>query len=93
MNTPKERFLVSGRAAEFKKLVAAESFDVACDYAMIQLLDEMAPNILPGKPADPYIGLDANSQMQGATRFVQILKTLADPIEQPEKSKRDTLHY
>jgi hypothetical protein len=31
--------------------------------------------------------------MQGAARVLDILKTLAEPIEQPVTPKRDTLHY
>ncbi len=93
MRTPRESFLLSGKAAEFKKIAAAESFETACDYAVLQLQSEMLPNRLPGLPIDPCAGLDANAQMQGAARVIDILKTIAEPITPPTPAKRESLHY
>jgi hypothetical protein len=53
----------------------------------------MVPNRLPGVPIDPCSGLDANAQMQGAARVLDILKTIAEPVTQPAPTKRETLHY
>jgi hypothetical protein len=53
----------------------------------------MVPNRLPGVPIDPCAGLDANAQMQGAARVLDILKTIAEPVTQPAPTKRETLHY
>jgi hypothetical protein len=93
MRPPRESFLLTGNATEWKKIVAHNAFDSACLHALSQLQSEMLPNRLPGIPIDPCAGLDANAQMQGAARVLDILKTLAEPIEQPVTPKRDTLHY
>ena len=93
MRTPRESFLLSGKVAEFKKIVAAESFETACDYAVLQLQSEMLPNRLPGLPIDPCAGLDANAQMQGAARVIDILKTIGEPVKPPTPIKKETLHY
>lgn len=93
MNTPKERFQTSGHSGAFSKLVASEAFDPACDYALLQLLSEMAPNTRPGTPTDPLVGLDSSAQMIGAARVLEILKHLPEPIKPPVTPKKDTLHY
>jgi hypothetical protein len=91
--TPREAFLTSGKAADFKKIIASEAFEVACDYAMLELVNKMPPNTTPSLPTDPYVGLDANAQIFGARRVLAILKTLAEPVEQPKPVKPDRLHY
>jgi hypothetical protein len=91
--TPRESFLISGKAAAFKKLTADDSFEVACDYALLQLQTEMLPNRLPGIPIDPCAGLDANAQMQGAARVIAILQTIAEIPKPATAPKRDSLHY
>lgn len=93
MRTPRESFLLSGKAGDFKKVAATEAFEVACDYALLQLQSDMLPNRLPGLPIDPCAGLDANAQMQGAARVLDILKTIAEPSKPPEALKRESLHY
>lgn len=93
MPTPRESFLLTGKAAEFKRVVASESFETACDYALLHLLSQMPPNTMPGLPTDPYVGLDANAQMNGARRVIEILKSLAEPVKEPKPIKRDQLHY
>jgi len=93
MRTPKESFLLTGKAPEWKKIVANDAFDPACLHALAQLQSEIVPNRLPGVPIDPCAGLDANAQMQGAARVLDILKTIAEPVTQPAPTKRETLHY
>lgn len=93
MRTPREAFLLTGKATEWKKVVASDSFEPACLHALLQLQSEMIPNRLPGLPIDPCAGLDANAQMQGAARVLDILKTLAEPITPPTPQKRESLHY
>lgn len=93
MPTPKESFILSGKAQAFKQFVATVEFDVACDYALLQLLSEQRQNILPGQPADPYVGLDANAQMKGAARVLEILRTIHEPEKPPAQEKRPTLKY
>ena len=93
MRTSRESFLLTGKAAEFKKIVASDSFEPACNHALLQLQSEMIPNRLPGLPIDPCAGLDANAQMQGAVRVLEILRTIAEPITPPAPIKRESLHY
>ena len=91
--TPRESFLATGTAKDFEKIVATVAFDLACDYALLELQSLMPPNLVPNLPTDPYIGLDANAQMTGAARVIRILKTLHEPVKPPTTPKRDTLHY
>ena len=93
MPTPRESFILSGKAAAFKAVVATDYFEIACDYAMLQLLSEQQQNVLPGRPVDPYVGLDANAQMKGAARVLEILKTLHEPVKPPTQEKRPSLNY
>lgn len=93
MRTPKESFLLSGKADEFKKILATESFEVACDYALLQLVSDLPPNTTPSLPTDPYIGIDANAQLFGAKRVLAILQSLAEPVPTKKTDKRDTLNY
>lgn len=94
MTTPKERYIALAEGVEtVKGIVHSASFTTACDYALLQLQSEMTPNCLPGQPTDPYIGLDANAQMLGARRVIEILKTLPEPIEQKQPTRRPTLKY
>lgn len=93
MTTPRESFQLSGKAAKFKEIVATDYFDVACDYAILQLLSEMPMNQSPGKPVDPYIGIDVNAQLQGARRVLDILKSLPEPIKPPTQPKRETIYH
>ena len=93
MRPPKDCFLTSGHSVAFSKLVASESFEPACNYALLQLQSEMAPTTMPGTPTDPYIAMDANSQMFGAKRVLAILSTIAEPIKQPTAPKQHKLTY
>ena len=93
MRTPKQSFLLSGKAADFKKIVATETFEVACDYALMELQSQMPPNCTPNLPTDPYVGIDANAQMFGAKRVIELLKNLAEPIKEPEQPRRQTIYH
>jgi hypothetical protein len=93
MRTPKESFLLTGKAETWKKIVESDAFEPACLHALMALQSEMVPNRLPGVPIDPCSGLDANAQMQGAARVLDILKTLTEPVTPPAPTKRETLHY
>ena len=94
MKTPRESFQVSGKSDAWKKVVSSvPEFETACDYALLQLRSEMSPNILPGGPTDVMLGFDANAQMTGAARVLEILRTIHEPIKPPITPKRDTLNY
>ena len=93
MRTPRESFLLTGKADEFKKIAASDAFEPACNHALLQLLSEMPSNTMPSLPTDPYVGLDANAQMVGARRVLEILKTISEPVQPPTTKKRETLNY
>ena len=93
MRTPRESFLLTGKAPKWKEIVANDAFEPACLHALAQLQSDMLPNRLPGLPIDPCAGLDANAQMQGAARVLDILRTISEPVTQPTPTKRETLHY
>ena len=93
MRTPRQSFLLSGKAKDFEKVVATEAFEVACDYALLQLQSEMPANKFVNQPIDPCLGLDVNAQLHGAQRLVEILKTLHEPIKEPTVQQMDRLHY
>lgn len=93
METPKQRFLLSGPANSFKAIAESQVLRTACDYALLQLQSEMRPTAFPGTPVDPYVAIDANSQMWGAARVIDILLRLheADKPKTPATEKQ--LHY
>lgn len=93
MNTPKDRFLTSGHAATFGKLVASEAFELACDYALSQLCSELPVNCQPAAATDMLIGFDANAQRVGATRVLEILKHLHEAPKPPTPTPTPKLHY
>lgn len=93
MNTPKDRFIASGHAANFAKLAASESFEPACDYALSQLCSELPVNCQPGMPPDALLGFDANAQRVGASRVLEILKHLHEPPKPPTTPKTPKLNY
>lgn len=84
MKTPKERFLISGRAAAWKKVIeTVPELETACDYALLELQDEIRD------PMNPT-GL---AQIIGGRRALEILKTLTEPVKPREPEKRKSLHY
>lgn len=85
-NSAKETFCHSPHRAAHERTVQTESFQTACDYALLQLLSEM-----PSAP-DPQRGWDSHSQMCGARRIIQILKTLHEPVKNPVAPKIDRLN-
>ena len=93
MRTPRESFLLTGKAPKWKEIVANDAFEPACLHALAQLQSDMLPNRLPGLPIDPCAGLDANAQMQGAARVLDILLTIAEPEISPVTKKRDTIYH
>lgn len=92
MRTPKEIFLTSGYADAFSKIVQTEAFESACQFAIMQLRAELPQNLMPGLTTDPLIGFDANAQMVGAARLIDILQSLPQKQEDTPP-KRETLNY
>ncbi len=83
MRSPAESFRLTDAASKWKQIVnQVPEVQTACEYAMLQMLSEMPPNIASHSlPVDPYIGLDVNAKMQGATRVLEILLTICDPVK------------
>lgn len=93
MSTPRERFQQSEHLAALKNMAGSLAFAAACDYALLQLQSEMPGTTFPGSPTDPYIGLDANSQMAGARRVIEILKNLHEVPKPQIQQKPHKLSY
>jgi hypothetical protein len=93
MDSPRQRFQVSGHAKAFSALVASESFEPACDYALLELQSQLPSTCTPGLPTDPHLAIDANSQIHGAARVLEILKHLHEPSKSDVTPKRNSLHY
>lgn len=91
--TPRESFLASGKADAFKKIVGTEAFAVACEYALLHFAHGLPPSVIPNLPTDPYVAMDANSQLWGARQVLEILQTIADPIKDTKPTERKTLTY
>lgn len=85
--SPKQAFLESPHKISHEKFVQTESFQTACDYALLVLVQEQ-----PHAP-DPSKGWDSHSQLIGARRVLDILKSLSEAEKQPEPVKQKTLNY
>lgn len=85
--TAKEVFLGSTLRAEWEKLVQTPAFEIACQYAMLSLMEEQVPAI------DPSKSWDVACRLTGARRLIQILKELPEPIKDREERKREGLNY
>lgn len=84
---PRQTFRESPHCDIHKKLVLTEAFQVACDYALLALLQDMPES------KDPSQGWDNHSQMVGARRVIDILKTLHQSPEETKGVKPPTLNY
>jgi hypothetical protein len=94
MKSPRESFLLSGKAGAWKKIVdTVPELDAACEYALLQLAAEMPHNLHPSLPTDVMVGFDANAQMHGAARVLEILRTISEPVTPPTTPKRESLNY
>lgn len=65
----------------------SDCFQAACEYAILQFIEEQ-PNA-----NEPTKHWDAHAQLVGARKILTILKTLADPVEPPKKQAPQTLNY
>jgi hypothetical protein len=80
--TAKESFINSPWKESHSKIVQTEDFLRSCDYALLQLMEEQ-PDAM-----DPAKGWDSHSQLTGAKRVLDILKTLSTPEKKPEAMKQ-----
>ena len=92
IHSAKEMFLSSPWKVGMEKISGTEDFMRACDYSLLSLQEQMLATTRPDRPTDPYVGLDANSQMMGAMRVIAILKELHLPIAAEKKKEEKTLY-
>lgn len=85
--TPKQAFIESQHKVEHAKTTEKESFQVACEYSLLSLLQEQPEAI------DPSKGWDSHSQIVGARRVLEILKSIHLPEEASKPVKPPTLNY
>jgi len=90
IESPKQTFLLSPHRLFHEKVATTDAFRAACDYSMLQLMNELRSTVTVGLPTDPYVGMDANSQLCGAKRIIEILKTIHEPMPTPPKETRKT---
>ncbi len=72
-NSPKARFLAETKLAQqFLDVVDSEAFTRATELAMLALIDELPANA-------------SMDWLQGADRFLEILRNLPEPSKEPPK--------
>ena len=85
--TPKQAFIESEYRLDHEVTTKKESFKVACDYALLVLVQEQ------GEASDPSKGWDSHSQIVGARKVLEILKTLPQVEEEKKPVREKTLNY
>jgi hypothetical protein len=85
--SPKQRFLKSPFAKVHAELAVSESFIVALEYALLEMVNQL-PMV-----TDPSKQWDCHSQLIGARRYIDTLKGLATPHPEPAKPPEQTLNY
>lgn len=86
--TPKQTFIDSNYRLDHEQTTKKPSFNAACDYALLEML-----NLQPLNVSDPSKGWDAHSQMVGARKVLEILKTLHQVELEKSPNKPQTLNY
>ena len=71
IRTAHTAFLESPHRVGFEKISETRDFDAACEYALLCLVEE-----LPSADIDPNKNWALFSQVTGAKRLLQILRTL-----------------
>jgi hypothetical protein len=88
MSSPRERFQLKVQTAQAAdQLVSSALFDDASDAAMLQLVDT-----LTGGSNEPSAALANHYRLDGAKRFLGILKTIAKPQLIPARRDLDNLN-
>ena len=81
--SPLQTFKTSAHREAMDKIAATEPFLVACDYALLILLEEVPDPLNP-------TGL---AQIIGGRRVLEILKTIGEPIKDTKPSRPPGLNY
>lgn len=78
MNSPKTRFLASGKASDsHRKYVDSTAFEQASDAALIQMAEEMVIKDPPIEPSRAW------HLIEGAIRYRRVLAEIADYPQKP----------
>jgi len=86
--TAKDKFIQSPHREPFEKVVLTPMFETACDYAMLILGEDMSRTF--GNPSNSW---DYGCRMEGARKFMEILKTLHEPVTQMKAEKYQTPYH
>lgn len=83
----RETFCTGPHRLTHEQQAKTESFHVACDYALLALLEELPES------GDPSKAWDCHSQVVGARRVLAILRTLHEMPEEKKLPKPPSLNY
>ena len=86
LKTAKESFLAGPHRAAFEKLAETAAFDAGAEYALLVFIEE-----LPSADIDPNLNWARYSQVTGAKRLLEILRTLHLKQEAPKRQQLPSL--
>jgi hypothetical protein len=87
LKSPHQRFIETPHAKPFSDVAVSDGFQSACEYAMLQFVAQLP---MSGDPARHW---DCHGQLIGAKRFLEILTTIADPVEEKKKTPAPSLNW
>lgn len=86
IKSPKEKFQAQAqRRDEWEKIVQTRTFEEACDYALLQMNENMPPL--------HETAFHSHEQMMGALIFLRTLKTIHEIQQPPTKPTEQGLNY
>lgn len=83
----KARFIASPFRKDFEAISKTEAFQVACEYALLAMVDDLS------RGTNLNESWDNNSRLVGARDFVDILKTLHQPKQERAPLRGEELGY
>ncbi len=81
----KTTFLNSEHRKAFEEMTMTPAFQVACDYAVLQMVENQA------QAGDPNTQWTEHAKLTGAQQVLGILKTLHLPEPEPKNTRMDGL--
>ena len=86
--TARETFIASAYRANLEEMVQTTSFEAACDYTMLALMEEA-----PDRFREPSESWQLGVYLAGARKALNVLKTLHLIEKAPQKPKSQSLNY
>lgn len=86
MRTAREAFFNGAHRANLEKITGTESFEVACEYALLAFYEEM-----PDASGDASQLWATHAQAVGAKRVLELLRSLHLRVEPPKQFRTPTL--